>query len=82
MNNGRDCPHGRQVGKCDTCDLIAAELELQKVSAELKERSDLAVGLGVTLKALCESIISQIGPKFELHQQAKKILATLGVKSL
>lgn len=34
MNNGRDCPHGRQVGKCDTCDLIVAELELQKVTAE------------------------------------------------
>lgn len=34
MNNGRDCPHGRQVGKCDTCDLIAAEIELQKVTAE------------------------------------------------
>lgn len=81
MNNGRDCPHGRQVGKCDTCDVITAELELQKVSAELKECSDLAVGLGVTLKALCESIISQIGPKFELHQQAKKILAALGVKN-
>ena len=34
MNNGRDCPHGRQVGKCDTCDLIKAELELEKVTAE------------------------------------------------
>lgn len=34
MNNGRDCPHGRQVGKCDTCDLIKAELELQEVEAE------------------------------------------------
>jgi chromosome segregation ATPase len=35
MNNGRDCDHGRQVGKCDTCDVIAAELELEKVTAEL-----------------------------------------------
>lgn len=34
MNNGRDCPHGRQVGKCDTCDLITTELELEKVTAE------------------------------------------------
>jgi len=34
VNNGRDCPHGRQVGKCDTCDLIKAELELEKVTAE------------------------------------------------
>ena len=34
MNNGRDCPHGRQVGKCDTCDLITVELELEKMTAE------------------------------------------------
>lgn len=34
MNNGRDCPHGRQVGKCDTCDLIKAELELERVTSE------------------------------------------------
>lgn len=34
MNNGRDCPHGRQVGKCDTCDLIRVELELEKVAAD------------------------------------------------
>lgn len=40
MSNGRDCPHGRQVGKCDTCDLIAAEIELQKVTTE---RDALAV---------------------------------------
>lgn len=34
MNNGRDCLHGRQIGKCDTCDLITAELELEKVREE------------------------------------------------
>ena len=32
MHNGRDCARGRQVSKCDTCDLIDAEqriLELE-----------------------------------------------------
>jgi hypothetical protein len=39
MNNGRDCEHGRQFGKCDTCDLIEAEKridELEQKNAELK----------------------------------------------
>jgi len=38
MNNGRDCLHGRQVGKCDTCELIEAEKlinELEHKNAEL-----------------------------------------------
>ena len=41
MNNGRDCPHGRQVGKCDTCDLIEAEKRvegLEQKNAELAEQ--------------------------------------------
>jgi len=43
MNNGRDCPHGRQVGKCDTCDLIKTELGLEKVTSE---RDALAAQVG------------------------------------
>lgn len=42
MNNGRDCPHGRQVGKCDTCDLIKTELELQQVTVERDAYRNLA----------------------------------------
>jgi len=41
MNNGRDCVHGRQVGKCDTCDLIEAEKrinELEQENAALKSQ--------------------------------------------
>jgi len=33
--NDRDCPHGHKQGKCDTCELIAAEkriAELEKVA--------------------------------------------------
>lgn len=33
MNNGRDCAHGRQVGKCDTCDLIEAEQRIMELEA-------------------------------------------------
>lgn len=35
MNNGRDCPHGRQVGKCDTCDLIEVEKEIDALKAQV-----------------------------------------------
>lgn len=35
MNNGRDCPHGRQVGKCDTCDLIEAEKDVEALKAQV-----------------------------------------------
>lgn len=37
MNNGRDCAHGRQIGKCDTCDLIEAEKEIEALKAQLKK---------------------------------------------
>lgn len=37
MNNGRDCSHGRQIGKCDTCDLIEAEKEIDTLKAQLKK---------------------------------------------
>jgi len=31
---GRDCQHGRQIGKCTDCDLIEAEKEIEKLKAE------------------------------------------------
>ena len=55
MNNGRDCPHGRQVGKCDTCDLITAELQLEKVTAE---RDALAAQVEV-LRGKSKALIEQ-----------------------
>lgn len=36
MNNGRDCAHGRQVGKCDTCDLIEAEKEIEALKSQVE----------------------------------------------
>lgn len=47
MNNGRDCPHGRQVGKCDTCDLIEAEKEIEALKAQVEQlREDSLVAFG------------------------------------
>lgn len=34
MNNGRDCVHGRQVGKCDSCDLANAEAQIIQLERE------------------------------------------------
>lgn len=34
MNNGRDCKHGRQVGKCDSCELELAEKQITELEAE------------------------------------------------
>ena len=31
----RDCPHGRQWGKCDTCDLLQAHEDIAALEAEL-----------------------------------------------
>ena len=33
--NERDCPHGHQLGKCDTCDLIVAYAALASKDAAL-----------------------------------------------
>ena len=42
MNNGRDCAHGRQVGKCDTCDLIDAEQRILELEAQVEQLRKLA----------------------------------------
>jgi hypothetical protein len=38
----RDCPHGRQWGKCDTCDLIEANAHIAALEAENEQLHDLA----------------------------------------
>ena len=30
----RDCPHGRQWGKCDTCEMLAAHERIAELEAE------------------------------------------------
>ena len=43
MNNGRDCAHGRQVGKCDTCDLIDAEQRILELEAQVEQLNALII---------------------------------------
>lgn len=45
MNNGRDCAHGRQVGKCDTCDLIEAEKEIEALKAQVEQLREAVMGV-------------------------------------
>jgi hypothetical protein len=35
--NERDCEHGRQRGKCDICDLIEAEKQIEQLQARCAE---------------------------------------------
>lgn len=35
MASERDCPHGHQLGKCDSCDLIDAEAEIKRLRGAL-----------------------------------------------
>ena len=45
MNNGRDCVHGRQIGKCDTCDLIDAEQRILELEAQVEQlKQDIDIG--------------------------------------
>jgi hypothetical protein len=32
----RDCPHGHQKGKCDSCDLIVAEKRVAELEAKVE----------------------------------------------
>lgn len=47
MNNGRDCAHGRQVGKCDTCDLIEAEKEIESLKSYLRGCIGIPASVGI-----------------------------------
>ena len=37
MSNERDCPHGRQTGKCDTCDADELEARFEHDTALLRQ---------------------------------------------
>jgi hypothetical protein len=39
----RDCPHGRQWGKCDTCDLIEANATIERLREALRLIADTTV---------------------------------------
>lgn len=70
-----DINANREESTADEVRRVAAERD--DARHQLNLITPLLGGTAKTLQALCESIISQIGPKFDLHQQAKKILATI-----
>lgn len=37
MNNGRDCEHGRQVGKCADCEVIELEKKMKQASSQAQQ---------------------------------------------
>ena len=41
----RDCPHGRQWGKCDTCEMLAAHERIAGLEAELHQAQLIEFGL-------------------------------------
>ena len=40
MTNNRDCPHGRRLGDCDTCDLAQAERRIAELTEQLRTITD------------------------------------------
>ena len=61
MNSGSDCAHGRQVGKCDTCDLIDAEQRILELEAKVKQLREPAQEAANVLGFLSFHLIGRIG---------------------
>ena len=40
MTNKRDCEHGSQIGKCDTCDLFEAYDEIESLRTQLAKANE------------------------------------------
>ena len=40
MTNKRDCEHGSQIGKCDTCDLFEAYNEIESLRTQLAKANE------------------------------------------
>lgn len=40
MTNKRDCEHGSQIGKCDTCDLFEAYNEIETLRTQLTKANE------------------------------------------
>jgi hypothetical protein len=68
MNNGRDCLHGNQVGKCDTCDLHEAEHENAQLRARVGELTEALTNARDWFESQAKSISKGNGSPFELIQ--------------
>jgi hypothetical protein len=56
MNNGRDCEHGSQVGKCYICDLVDAENRI----SELEKEVSIALKLNYNLRWNIEELKKEL----------------------
>ena len=54
----RDCAHGSKLGKCDTCDLIAAEEHIAELKSEIQRLREAA---SKVLSALLPGTVAYIG---------------------
>ena len=54
MTNKRDCEHGSQIGKCDTCDLFEAYDEIETLRTQLAKANERVRELKVQLKRLID----------------------------
>lgn len=52
----RDCPHGHQMGKCDTCRLIEAESEIESATQIINQQHNVLGAVSNALKGQPEPL--------------------------
>ena len=62
----RDCPHGRQWGKCDTCEMLAAH--------------ELIAGLEATVEAKSRTIETLVKERRAYRKRAEQAEAALEIE--
>lgn len=75
INNGRDCQHGRQVGKCETCDLIEAEQEISKLEAKISELQN-----GVLAQSIADLTRKNLGLQVRVDVLSGQVERLRGIK--
>lgn len=79
--NERDCEHGRQRGKCDSCDLVKAEqriAELEKDRDELEVKIIAAEGKRNELAATVNRLRDLLTSAFEQSEEVEEVLREVG----
>lgn len=71
----RDCPHGHMKGKCDSCELIVAEVrftQLESDNATIVEDAALVADENKRLKKIAEAAV-----RYLTHQDYDGLLKAL-----
>jgi hypothetical protein len=71
----RDCPHGRQWGKCDTCDLIEANKRIAALEAENERLNQLSVDLRACMVEARHKLGLEQDKNDELRAVAQEVLS-------